>query len=117
MRGMAPGGSLEARAALFRGGTVSQMAVALEAGAVGWEAVVSSGFDLRGVKLPDDDSEDLDGRIARRLDAIRELSELLDAAFVEFLRVRLGESWRENVANIGEWLREALGRASAVPSI
>lgn len=117
MRGMAPGGSLEARAALFRGGTVSQMAVALEAGAVGWEAVVSSGFDLRGVKLPDDDSEDLDGRIARRLDAIRELSELLDAAFVEFLRVRLGESWRENVANIGEWLREALERASAVPSI
>lgn len=117
MRGMAPGGSLEARAAIFRGGTVSQMAVALEAGSVGWAAVVSSDFGLRGVKLPDDDGEDLDGRIVRRLDDIRELSELLDSAFVDFLRARLGGGWREDVASIGEWLREALERASAVPSI
>lgn len=116
MKGMDPAASLEARAALLRGGTVTDAEIAIVQGESERRLVLTSGFDMKSVRLPELVYDEETARLPTRLDAIAETAATVDALFARFLRERLQPAWGDVIVPaMGDWLRDACERASVAP--
>lgn len=96
------------RQAVCRGMLIHQARLLLTHGEKVFEATLDAEFlDVRGAKLPELMTEEQDDQLQERLWLAEQLSALLSALFVEFLKIRTGRGWRRTVVpQIKQWLEE-----------
>ena len=102
-----PTRSPEARTALQHGHRLSHARLLIAEGSRQW-SVTLHGAELRfgGVKLPEDaeDCESAEDRTGDRVANWLALHEIVGALYGVFLRVRVGEGWREEAGRMAAWM-------------
>jgi hypothetical protein len=65
---------------------------------------MASGWVVSGATLPDPDPDaDAVARLETRFEHVAELSELVDALFIEFLRQRTDRTWDRTQRAMADW--------------
>lgn len=102
--GDGPGRSPEARAALTTGKQPTRMGLVLAAGGETYTLTLEMpGFLVRGLKLPDIDEPIAQVRLEERCRRIVEISDILDALYAVFLKVRLGRDYKGMIGRLRQW--------------
>ena len=108
-KGGSPSTSPEARMALRNGKKVSQARLGVAKGEREWRVTVKGRtLDLSSIKLPALLTKAEDDRFAERMALIEELDDLVDGLYLQFLDLRLGDTWPQELAEIREWVRQPL---------
>ncbi|MBL8753669.1 MAG: hypothetical protein JNK15_10240 [Planctomycetes bacterium] len=106
-RGM-PTRSPEARTALRQGHRVSHARLLIAEGSRQWSVTMHGAvMKFGGVKLPED-AEECESAIDRTTDRAANwlaLHEIVEALFGRFLRVRIGETWKQEAAAMAAWMQ------------
>jgi hypothetical protein len=107
--------SPEARTALAVGKVVSAAKLEIARGERSFTATIAGEtLDVRGAKYPDAEAEDAEERTLERLQAMEELSDIIDGLYGRFLRVRLGPEWeRKEVPAMSRWIRKRAKQGEA----
>jgi recombination associated protein RdgC len=110
-----PHRSAEARTALLVGKVVASARLEVARGDRAWKATVSGEtLDLRSVKYPDPEGSDPEERTLQRLDAMRELGDIVDELYGLFLSVRTSPAWeKEELPAVTRWIRKRAGAKGA----
>ena len=100
--------SQEARTALAVGKIVSAAKLEIARGERSFTATISGEtLDVRGAKYPDAEADDPEERTLERLQAMQELSAIVDGLYALFLGVRLAPAWEAKEAPaMARWVRK-----------
>ena len=106
-----PHRSAEARTALLVGKIVATAKLEVARGERSWTVTISGEtLDLRSVKYPSPQADDPEEKAIERLDAMRELSEIVDGLYGLFLRVRTAPEWdAKEVPAMAKWIEKRAG--------
>ena len=103
-KGGTPSTSPEAHMALKMGKKVSKARLRVVRGEREWTcAVKGRTLDIGGIKLPAILTKVEDDRFYERMALLEELDGLVDALYLQFLDVRLGDGWDEELGGIQAW--------------
>lgn len=103
----------EARAGLFLGKKPEQVRMKVVIEGREWYCTLSGGlFEFRNVKIPKNlslmdgamDRSAAEGDMLLRLDALEEISRLVNELFALFLRVRTSGDWDKEIRAIRDWI-------------
>jgi len=103
-----PHRSAEARTALLVGKLVAAAKLEIARGERSFTAtVVGETLDFRSVKYPDPQGDDPEERAVERLEAMRELTDIIDALYGMFLGVRTSPAWdAREVPAMTRWIKK-----------
>ena len=102
----------EAKIGLRTGKKVHQAKIRLEQDENAWQVQLSStDFTLSGLKTPKvdmklEEGEDPDARFLEKMYLVEKSLEFLDSVYHDFLRVRLGDGWKDEVVRVRAWMEE-----------
>ncbi len=106
----------EARTGLVMGKKLEQARIQLTHQDYEWNFTLAAALmEFRNVKLPktggesgnDDNPEEREGMILERIFLFEELTRLVLDLFRVFLKVRISDSWRDELLKIREWVNKA----------
>lgn len=107
---------VEARTGLQVGKKLEQARIVLTRGTHEYGLTLSGALmEFRNVRLPKTDEteqqdggsvEEVEGRILERVFLFEDLVKIIHALFSMFLRVRIGDDWRQQLLKIREWVGE-----------
>ncbi len=106
-----PHRSAEARTALLVGKLVASAKLTIARGERTFVATVAGEtLDLRSVRYPDPEGADAEERTLERLEAMKEIGEILDGLYALFLGVRVSPEWDgKEVPAMQRWIRKKAG--------
>ncbi len=104
----------EARTGLQMGKKLEQARIVLGHNSYEYSFTLAAALmEFRNVRLPKtestendrgDNPEEVEGIILERIFLFEELIRLVNVIFLEFLQVRLGEGWRDELIKVREWI-------------
>jgi hypothetical protein len=103
----------EAKLGLAMGKKVTKATLRIDQDPDAWQLTLNSqDFGLTGVKTPKVETkaregDDPDAAFLEKMYLIDKVLGLLDSAYAEFLRLRLGPEWEKERASVAAWLAEA----------
>lgn len=104
--GDSPATAPETRAALTQGKQPTKLGMVLCASGDQYALTLDGPkWQVGGLKMPDVDEIDLASRLEERFAHVVRASELLDAIFASFLRVRLGGEQKRALASLRQWAK------------
>ncbi len=105
----------EARTGLQMGKKLEQARIKLVYGDYEWNFTLAAALmEFRSVKLPktaetegsDDNAEEVEGMILERVFLFEELIRVVNQLFKQFLLVRIGDGWRQELLSLREWVSQ-----------
>ncbi len=107
----------EARTGLQMGKKLEQARIVLGHNSYEYSFTLAAALmEFRNVRLPKTESsendrsenpEEVEGIILERIFLFEELIRLVNVIFLEFLQVRLGEGWRDELVKVRAWIHKA----------
>jgi len=107
----------EARTGLQMGKKLEQARIVLGHNSYEYSFTLAAALmEFRNVRLPKtestendrgDNPEEVEGIILERIFLFEELTRLVNVIFLEFLQVRLGENWRDELIKVRAWIHKA----------
>ncbi len=107
----------EARTGLQMGKKLEQARIVLGHNSYEYSFTLAAALmEFRNVRLPKtestendrgDNPEEVEGIILERIFLFEELIRLVNVIFLEFLQVRLGEGWRDELVKVRAWIHKA----------
>jgi hypothetical protein len=104
----------EARTGLQMGKKLEQARIVLGHNSYEYSFTLAAALmEFRNVRLPKtestendrgDNPEEVEGIILERIFLFEELIRLVNVIFLEFLKVRVGEGWRDELIKVREWI-------------
>ena len=101
----------EARLGLTTGKKVQRAMVRLEMDGEAWQATLKADdFAVAGLKTPavesDREDDDPDALFLEKMYLLERFLNCLDAVYAEFLQVRLGSRWNQELTSFRTWLKD-----------
>lgn len=101
---------VEARLGLRTGKKVNKAQVRIEKDEASWQVFLDAAtLTMQGLKTPKvdmkvEEGEDPDARILEKMYLLEKCLEYVDSVFAQFVEVRFGDRWPEEVVSLRRWL-------------